>query len=362
MTRKMVMKKVSIALVVSLCVFNAELQAQKIEYTDARKLTLYGKPHISGPHFHRVDTARYNDMPAHVKTLSTYPAGLVIAFKTNSKQIHAKWAVKPRVNPYKNMTAIASRGLDLYIRKNNQWIFAGAGVPDDSLSTDMIVGNMADGEKECLLFLPLYDELLSLDIGVEQGSAISPLQVAWKGKIVIYGSSITQGASAARPGIAYPALLSRHLGYEIVNLGFSGSGKMEESVGRMVTDVEDVDLFILDCAANPSPQQIAERTETFVKLIRDRHPDVPILMIESVIREGGNFDEKIRKKVSDQNANFRMAYTRLVKNGMRKLHLIKGDDLLGHDHEGTIDGTHPNDLGFDRMLKVIEPGIKEILK
>lgn len=137
---------------------------------------------------------------------------------------------------------------------------------------------------------------------------------------------------------------------------------MEESVGRMVTDVEDVDLFILDCAANPSPQQIAERTETFVKLIRDRHPDVPILMIESVIREGGNFDEKIRKKVSDQNANFRMAYTRLVKNGMRKLHLIKGDDLLGHDHEGTIDGTHPNDLGFDRMLKVIEPGIKEILK
>lgn len=259
------------------------------------------------------------------------------------------------------MTAIASRGLDLYISKNDQWIFAGAGIPDDSVSMRRLVGNMIDEEKECMLFLPLYDELLNLEIGIEEGSSIRPLQIEWKGKIVIYGSSITQGASASRPGIAYPALLSRHLGYEIVNLGFSGSGKMEESVGRMVANVEDVDLFILDCAANPSPQQITERTEGFVKQIRDRHPGVPILMIESVIREAGNFDQKIQRKVSDQNTNFRNAYTRLAETGMRQLHLIKGDDLLGHDHEGTVDGTHPNDLGFDRMLRIIEPKVREIL-
>lgn len=344
-------------------VFNTESTAQKIQYTDARELTLYGKPHFSGPHFHRVDTARYREMPAHVKTLSTYSAGMVIAFKTNSKEIHASWEVRPRVKPYDNMTAIASRGLDLYIRKNNEWIFAGAGRPDDSVvSTHKIVANMADGEKECLLFLPLYDELISLEIGIQEGAFIRPMSVPWKGKVVIYGSSITQGASASRAGLAYPAQLARHLGYEFVNLGFSGSGKMEESVGRMVADVKDVDLFVLDCAANPSPQQIAERTETFVKLIRDRHPDVPILMIESVIRDGGAFDQKIQQRVSDQNTNFRNAYTRLVENGMHKLYLINGDDLLGHDHEASVDGIHPNDLGFDRMLRIIEPRIKEILE
>jgi lysophospholipase L1-like esterase len=146
-----------------------------------------------------------------------------------------------------------------------------------------------------------------------------------------------------------------------LNLGFSGNGKMEESVGRMVADVDGADLFILDCAANPSPQQIADRTENFVKQIRERHPDVPILMIESVVREGGNFDQVIRKRVSDQNRNFRDAYTRLVENGIQQLYLIHGDDLLGHDHEGTVDGTHPNDLGFDRMLKVIEPKVRGIL-
>jgi len=343
-------------------ILDAELKAQKIEYTDARELTLYGKPHHSGPDYHRVDTARYRDMPAHVKTLSTHPTGLVIAFKTNSKEIHARWDVKQRIRPYDNMTAIASRGLDLYIKKNDQWIFAGAGRPDDTVtSTHKIVGNMADGEKECLLFLPLYDELISLEIGIQEGTSIRPLAIPWKGKVVIYGSSITQGASASRPGMAYPAQLARHLKYEFVNLGFSGSGKMEESVGRMVADVRDVDLFVLDCAANPSPQQIAERTEPFVKMIREQHPGVPILMIESVIREGGNFDQAIQKRVSEQNRNFRNAYTRLVENGMQELYLIRGDDLLGHDHEGTVDGTHPNDLGFDRMLKVIEPRIREIL-
>ena len=84
-------------------------------------------------------------------------------------------------------------------------------------------------------------------------------------------------------------------------------------------------------------------------------------MIESVVREGGNFDQTIQKKVKDQNNNFRNIHAKLVKDGMQKLYLIHGDDLLGHDHEGTVDGTHPNDLGFDRMLQVIEPKVRAIL-
>lgn len=352
--------KISLLCVILFFVCYTESAAQNIQYTDARELPLYGKSHVSGPHFHRVDTARYRDMPPRVKVLATHAAGLVIAFKTNSREIHSRWKVKYPVKSHKNIAAIGSRGLDLYIRKHDQWVFAGAGVPGDSVTTHKIVGNMADGEKECLLFLPMYEELLELAVGVEAGSYISPLKMQWKGRIVIYGSSITQGASASRPGLAYPSRLSRRLGYEVVNLGFSGSGKMEESVGRMVADA-DADLFILDCAANPTPQQIADRTENFVRLIREKHPDVPIVMIESVVRETGNFDQKVQKMVSDQNRNFQNAYARLVKDGMQKLYLIKGDDLLGHDHEGTIDGTHPNDLGFDRMIQVIEPKIRLLL-
>src|SRR5690606_13865720 len=106
---------------------------------------------------------------------------------------------------------------------------------------------------------------------------------------------------------------------------------------KMVSSIEGADLFILDCAANPSPKEIEERTENFVKMIRARHPNTPILMIESVIREGGNFDQVIRKRVGDQNKNFREAHTRLINNGMQKLYIVHGDDLLGDDHEGTVD-------------------------
>ena len=357
------MARASMLLWVLIFILHAPSIAQNIQYTDASTLPLYGKPHFSGPHYHRVDTTRYNDMPPAVKVLSTHSAGLVIAFRTNGKEIHARWQVKEPMKFSNNMTAIGKRGLDLYIKRNNEWIFAGAGRPDDNaLSTHKIVSNMEDGVKECLLFLPLYDELVKLEIGVPEGSFVRPLEIKWKGKVVIYGSSITQGASASRPGMAYPAQLERKLGYEFVNLGFSGNGKMEESVGRMVADIEGADLFVLDCAANPSPQQIAERTENFVRQIRERHPDTPILMIESVVREGGNFDQVIRKRVNDQNKNFRAAYERLVESGMQQLYIVHGDDLLGDDHEGTTDGTHPNDIGFARMLKLIEPKIREILR
>lgn len=355
------MPKITLLLAL-LLLFHAQSHAQNLEFTDATTLTLYGKSPHSGAHFHRVDTARYNDMPPAVKGLSTHSAGLAIAFKTNANEIHARWEVKEPMRFSNNMTAIGKRGLDLYIRRDGQWEFAGVGRPGDkAASTFRLVNNLEEGEKECLLFLPLYDELTKLELGVPKGSLVQPHQLTWTGKVVIYGSSITQGASASRPGMAYPAQLARKLNYEFINLGFSGSGKMEESVAKMVSDIQGADLFILDCAANPSPQEIAERTENFVKMIRNRHPNTPILMIESVVREGGNFDSMIRKRVSDQNKNFRAAYTRLINSGMKELYIIHGYDLLGDDHEGTVDGTHPNDLGFARMLKVIEPKVREIL-
>ncbi len=356
------MKKTSLFIVLSLILF-ASSKAQEIQYIDASTLTLYGKAHPSGPHYHRVDTARYRDMPRSVKSLSTHAAGLVIAFKTNAREIHARWRVKDPVRFYDNMTEIASRGLDLYIKRDGQWTFAGVGrCSNGPVSERRIVGNMAEGEKECLLYLPMYDELISLEIGTEKGSTVSPLEIPWKGKVVIYGSSITQGASASRPGMAYPAQLQRHLGYEVVNLGYSGSGKMEASVAHMIADIEGVDLFVLDCAANPSPAEIEERTENFVRLIREKHPQVPMLMIERTNSEAGNFDTESRQRVIDQNKNFRAAYQRLVKSGMRQLSLIPGDGLLGHDHEATTDGVHPNDIGFERMVNVIEPRIRKVLK
>lgn len=341
------------------------LQAQKlpkssIVYMNAASLTLIGQAFPLNS-FHRIDTAEYPGFPPAVKRLLTHASGLAVCFNTNSPRIAAKWCVTSS-RQGNNMTAIVNKGLDLYIKLNGKWVFAGVGRPAAECNESVIVQNMDNSEKECLLYLPLYDEIKSLSVGVDSGNRITPGKDPFtKMRVLVYGSSITQGASASRPGMAYPARLSRKTGIQFLNLGLSGNGKMEKEVADMVAEVR-ADAFVLDCFANPSPEQITERTAYLVKKIREKHPHAPIIMIQSVIREAGNFDTVIRKMVSRQNENTLKEYRKLQQEGIKDLYLIPGDDLLGKDHEGTTDGSHPNDMGFDRMLEVIRPEIMHILQ
>ena len=234
-------------------------------------------------------------------------------------------------------------------------------MPGGVTTERVIVDNMGTEEKECLLYLPLYDELKSLEIGVSSDAHIYKGENPFKKKIVVYGSSILQGASASRPGMAYPARLSRSSGYNFINLGLSGNGKMEKEVAGMLADI-DADAFILDCIPNPSPKEITERAVDFVMTLREKHPDTPIIIIQTLIRETGNFNQKARENVKQQNEAIAEQVEVLRKKGVKNLYFIKEDRFLGTDHEGTIDGTHPNDLGFDRMLKKYKPAISKILK
>ena len=334
--------------------------ADSLRYTDARQLTLIGKPLPDGPFFHRVDTTAFPEIPLTVKHLLTYSAGLAVSFSTNSTKITARWCTSPR-KPGNNMTAIAFEGLDLYIKRDGRWQYAGVARPTTNECNEYtLVQNMEPGDKECLIYLPLYDETSSLQIGVTADAEISARPNPFKRKILIYGSSIVHGASASRPGLAYPAKLSRETGYHFLNLGVSGNAKMEQEVADMIAHM-DMDAVILDCVPNSSPVQVTARTANLVKTIRARHPGVPIIAVQSIVREGGNFDQLIAKRVAAQNANFKHEIDQLQQE-VDNLYLIMADGLLGDDHEGTTDGTHPNDLGFDRMLQKIRPAVLEILK
>lgn len=341
-------------------VVSAQQKKENFTFTQAQNLLLVGKATTEGAFFHRVDTMKYNKMPATVKRLFSNSAGLAICFTTNSSVIKAKWTV-PDNWQLPNLTRIAQKGLDLYIKRDGKWQFAGVGVPGGVTTEKVLVDNMGDGEKECLLYLPLYDELKSLEIGVSGDSYIRARQNPFRGKIVAYGSSIMQGASASRPGMAYPARLSRSSGYNFINMGLSGSGKMEKEVAEMLADI-DADAFVLDCIPNPSPKEITERTVDFVMTLRQKHPDTPIIVIQTLVRESGNFNLKARENVKRQNEAISEQVEVLRKKNVKNLYFIKEDRFLGTDHEGTIDGTHPNDLGFDRMLQKYKPAIGKILK
>jgi lysophospholipase L1-like esterase len=211
-----------------------------------------------------------------------------------------------------------------------------------------------------LIYLPLYEEITDLQVGVTAGSSITSLANPFRGKVVVYGSSITQGAAAARPGLAYPSIIGRNTGIHFINFGLSGSAKMEPAVADMINDV-NADAYILDCVPNASSSEITANTAPLVRKIRARHPSSPIIMIQSIFRETGNFNLTTRNNVQTQNTLFQAEYDKLVAEGVTGLTMIQSTGLIGHDHEASVDGTHPNDLGFERMVAVIQPEITPII-
>lgn len=341
--------------------FTGIVDAQVLKYTDARNLLMVGKACSSKEYYHRLDTALFKDLPSKVKYLSTFSCGLAIGFMTNSSVIAAEWEVKPD-KPSPNLSAIAHKGLDLYIERNGVWEFAGVGKPElnGTRSKSIIVQEMDDTPKKCLLYLPLFSETKTLKIGVEEGSEIVALPYPFEKRVLVYGSSIVHGAEASRAGTTYVAKLSRRTGVDFINLGFSGNARMENSMADCLSDIK-ADAYILDCVPNATAQQISERTAYLVETIRNKHPEAPIIVMQSIAMDIGNFNLKIKSDLRIKDETIRNEVEKLCKRGVKKLYFIEGKDLIGKDHEGTGDGIHPNDLGFERMATYLEPKLMEIL-
>lgn len=332
-------------------------QAQDLEY---KSFKVHGKAEEIDREYHRIDTVKYNDLPLNVKTLYTNSAGLFITFKSDAKDIYVKWCVT-KSKPKLNLTSIANKGLDIYIKNNeNQWQYAGSKGTMKECEEGKLLSDLDGVLKEFIVYLPLYDEVKSIEIGVNRTNILKEKENPFTMNILIYGSSIVHGASASRPGMAYPAILSRKTGYNFINLGISGSAKMEKEVVDMLSNFE-ADMFILDCVPNSSPEQIKERTSYLIKSIRSKHPDVPILMIPSIVRELSHFNQEWKNKINLQNLNWKNEYEILRKEGVSNLFYLDSNNLIGDDHEGTVDGTHPNDLGFMRMVEQIQPTVMSIL-
>lgn len=118
----------------------------------------------------------------------------------------------------------------------------------------------------------------------------------------------------------------------------------------------------MDCIPNPSPEEIEERIVPFIKQLRKQNPAIPIILVETVLRENGNFDLELGKRVKKQNENARKGYDKLVKEGIKQLYYISSDQLIGTDHEATTDGVHLSDLGFKRIAEAIKKVVVQVIK
>lgn len=342
--------------------------APKYQYYDASAFPIYGKAVEN-------TSATYERLPASLEgvirqpvwDLAHHSAGISVRFRSDSPSIRLRW-VSFGLHTMNHMTDTGTRGLDLYARDpaSGTWRFVKSARPvKDTLNDQRVIANMEPLMREYIVYLSLYEGVKRLEIGVEEGSVIEgpSIDSPRKGSpIVMYGTSILQGGCANRPGMAFTNIISRELDREVVNLGFSGNAKLDYEIAELMASVKDPAVFVLDNVPNCGHELIDERQERFFRIIRDAHPRVPVIFIESPNFPHLDLDLKEAADYSARNASMRTVFEKLKKAGEKNIYYIKGDKMLGDDKEATVDGCHFTDLGMSRYTEYVLPTLKKALK
>ena len=345
--------------------FAGGVSAQEIVYTDASVFPLYGKVTDA-------TDSRYERLPSELKGVSRDPvwylgtnsAGLFIRFRSNSTAIHARWESTYDYS-MTHMTDTGTKGLDLYALVDGEWRHVCSAQPKGKVSERKIIANMDPVEREYMLYLSLYDGVSSLEIGVDAGATLDQPAVDRPSRekpIVMYGTSILQGGCANRPGMAHTNIIGRRLDREVINPGFSGNALLDMEIAHLMASVVDPGVFVLDYAPNAWDYLIDEKGEEFFRIIRDAHPDVPVIFIEDVIFPHTIFDNAIREEVEKKNAAQKRLYRKLKKAGEKRIYYISADGMIGDDGEATVDAIHFTDLGAMRYVEHVLPTIKKALR
>lgn len=341
------------------------LGAQEIRYTDASFLPVFGK--VSGN-----TSGRYERLPVELKGVSRDPvwylgqnsAGLYIRFRSNSTAIHVRWTSKFN-NAMPHMTDTGTKGLDLYSLVEGKWLHVCSAQPQGKSSERLIIGNMDPVEREYMLYLSLYDGVESLEIGVDETAFLELPSVDTPrsdSPIVMYGTSILQGGCANRPGMAHTNILSRRLDREVINLGFSGNALLDMEIAELMAAVENPALYVLDYVPNASANAIDEVGEDFFRIIRNAHPDVPVVFIEDPIFPHSRFDKAILDEIIRKNLAQKRLFESLKKRGEKRIYYIGAAGMIGNDGEATVDGIHFSDLGAMRYVEHVLPTIRKALR
>ncbi|MBJ7882478.1 SGNH/GDSL hydrolase family protein [Gelidibacter salicanalis] len=359
------MQKYLVFLLIFICLplYSVAKQLDSIKYYDVDKFQIIGKSTLSDSlKFYRIKETLVKDFPEKVKELAKNTSGFNVVFQTNSTSLSLKWQLR-EYKTFANMTPIAINGFDLYGWNENKWQFVAAAKPSSINNEVAIVKNLDGRMHHFRLYFPLYTGVKKVKIGIDADKKIERINKSFlpHKKIVIYGSSITQGASASRPGMTFSAIIGRNLNADVYNFGFSGAGKMEIEVALVLSKLKP-DLFILDCVPNASMEQINTRTMPFIEALRKDNPNIPVLMVESLFREDGHWDIEKGKKVLGQNQAFKNIYLKLKELNDVNLFYLNHHNLIGKDNEATIDGTHFNDIGHMRMADNLIESVHNILK
>lgn len=354
-------------LLLTICCWALLLSAQtpkdvKFVFTEASNLTMVGQLFTDNPNpYHRVDTTRFHGFTASENLQVRESAGKTCAFRTNSSVITVKAEYLTPAFPANTM-GLSARGFDLYIRKGGKWLYAGNGVAGDkNLQANVVLATDMDrSEKECLVYFPLFSELKSVQIGVEEGATMQAMENPFKYRIAIFGSSFTHGSSTSRCSMNYPSQLSRATGLQLLNLGCAGNCKLQSYFCDVLCAV-NADAFIFDTFSNPGIKEIEDRLFPFIEKLQKAHPGKPLIFQRTIYRERRNFNQTTMN--FEQSRQDRVG--ELMKEAMKRykdVYYITVTNATSPTHETSVDGTHPGDYGYTLWAESIRKPVLKILK
>jgi len=265
-----------------------------------------------------------------------------------------------------HMPATGQCGFDAYVGPVGAMRFAGVTRFKPALDSYecVLFPPSAPLQRSFTLNFPLYQGVNDVEVGLDETAQILP-PLPWESprRVVIYGTSITQGGCASRPGMCYTNILSRRINREFINLGFSGSGRGEPEVAETIAQIERPALFVLDYEANcVSLERLRETLPQFIRILRAAHPHTPILVLSRVRYAREHHDAAALAARRERLAFQRSLVARLRRQGDRRIFFKDGSPLLGPDFdECAVDGVHPTDLGFLRMANGLEAVFRKLL-
>lgn len=332
----------------------------------SKRFTIRGLPWLEEdrPELRRFPRRCIGKLPEGVMTLSDCLAGARICFKSDTTSMKVR-AELLRDVPYPHMPATGHSGLALYVGGPHDQKPLNFAFPDhgkQAFERDLFTG-VSRELREYTLYLPAYNGLASLEIGLSAGAGIRkpsphiPVKPA-----VFYGTSITQGGCANNTGGDYPSILSRALNLDIVNLGFSGCGQGEPEVARMIAEI-DAGLFALDYVANVQPPRLKKTLPAFVRILRESHPRTPIVLMSKIVYAATIHDREYRGKHEQWRDTIVHFYAKQRRAGDENIHFVDGNALIPYGADlALVDGGHPTGAGFQLMAERLIPQIRQILR
>lgn len=318
---------------------------------------LYFEEELALLRLKKEDIEIFEDVNPTISRLATHTSGGYLEFKTNSTFVDIK--VNLTHSAYlPHMTAIAQAGFCLYIKLNGKWIFLDSSKVDKKEFIYRMIEGLDSSNKLFRLYFPLYVGVEDIEIGLEGDATLEKMQSQNKDKILCYGTSISQGASASRAGLSYSNILTRTTNYDVYNFGFSGSAQLEIEMANIIANVPDLKALTIEVSANAGQSEnLYNRFEDFIDRIYASYPDLPILLISPFLNPHQEVFDKV-KRTKERNIAF---YQKMLIKYPKITYLDMEPKLSQFLYEDTVDAVHLNDLSFFEIAREVKKWLDKVL-